>query len=82
MKMVLRRLLEKEARKTTPRVVKQDDIGFSASNPPLQIEKGVCAVVPRNYNRSILHKEKERKACVRESGGCSLSSCKSGLNTR
>ena len=65
MKMVLRQLLEKEARKTvSPRVVKQDDIGFSASNPPLQIEKGVCAVVPRNYNRSILHKEKERKTCV------------------
>ena len=52
MKMVLRQLLEKEARKTTPRVVKQDDIGFSASNPPLQIEKGVCAVVPGYYNRS------------------------------
>ena len=68
--MVLRRLLEKEARKTTPRVVKQDDIGFSASNPPLQIEKGVCAVVPRNYNRSILHKEKESETlCVRASGG-------------
>ena len=65
MKMVLRQLLEKEARKTTPRVVKQDDIGFSASNPPLQIEKGVCAVVPGSYNRSILHKKRKAKLFAR-----------------
>ena len=73
MKMVLRQLLEKEARKTvSPRVVKQDDIGFSASNPPLQIEKGVCAVVPRSYNRSILHREtKEKRALERLVGALS-----------
>ena len=50
-----------KCRSVSPRVVKQDDIGFSASNPPLQIEKGVCAVVPGSYNRSILHKEKEKR---------------------
>ena len=65
MKMVLRQLLEKEARKTvSPRVVKQDDIVLLQTRP-YELRKGFVRLSPEVTTAPSYTKRRKAKLCAR-----------------